>query len=285
MKKKLASWSPEYLKTIYAFEMDRLEGGELTLKQKEVFAKKSEALYRLGTHQDMKEVWSKLLAKDAEVKKYPVDRGLLATKTPVNKEQVLVGGIHELIWLNSFGAKQITPSEKKEQLGEISQKIKELQRLIKKSGEANYEDMVILENILHKKNIEYRNQMGEELKPLSFHGMKFIDGDANTDILTSSLGEEIPWMRRSQTQRLGWWAKEALELNLSEILDYYSERMGGYSKIYKNYYGQFQPKLIRGLKILMKDLYGSPLEDYVGRIASAVLNKEITKDYVRGYKK
>lgn len=285
MKKKLASWAPECLKTLYELELIRLADSELSPKQKEVFTKKIEALYRLGTHEDMKEVWGRLLSKDAVAKKYPVDKGLLAVKTPVNKEQILVGGIHELIWLNSFATKQVTPSEKKDQLGEISKKIKELQRLIKNSGEANYEDMVILENILHKKNIEYRNQMGEELKPPSFHGMKFIDGDANTDILTPALGEGAHWMRRSQTQRLGWWAKEALELNLSEILDYYSERMGGYSKIYKNYYGQFQPQLIRGLKILMKDLYGSPLEDYVGRIASAVLNKEITKDYVRGYKK
>jgi hypothetical protein len=34
----------------------------------------------------------------------------------------------------------------------------------------------------------------------------------------------------------------------------------------------------------MKDLYGTPLEDYVGRIATVILNKEISKDYVRGYK-
>lgn len=285
MKKKLASWAPECLKTLYELELIRLADSELSPKQKEVFTKKIEALYRLGTHEDMKEVWGKLLSKDTVAKKYPVHKDLLAVKTPVNNEQILVGGIHELIWLNSFATKQVTPSEKKDQLGEISKKIKELQRLIKKSGEANYEDMVILENILYKKNIEYRNQMGEEIKPPSFHGMKFIDGDAKTDIFTPALGEGAPWMKRSQTQRLGWWAKEALELNFSEILDYYSERMGGYSKIYKSYYGQFQPKLIRGLKILMKDLYGSPLEDYVGRIASAVLNKEITKDYVRGYKK
>ena len=73
-------------------------------------------------------------------------------------------------------------------------------------------------------------------------------------------------------------------MSLNEILDYYSERMGDYSKVYKTHYGQFQPKLIKGLRDLMKELYGSPLEDYVGRIASAILNKEITKDYVRGYK-
>lgn len=284
MKKNLASWSPEYLKTIYALELNRLASGELTQKQKEVFTKKIEALYRLGTHPDMKKVWGKLLARNGAVISYPVDKGLLATKIPVNKEQALVGGIHELIWLNSFATKQILPSKKKDKLGEISKKIKELQRLIKNSGEASYEDMVIIENILHKKNIEYRNQMGEELKFLSFHGMKFIAGDANTDLLASPLGEQTPWMKRSQTQRLGWWTKETLELSLTNILDYYSERMGGYSKIYKNHYGQFQPKLIRGLIVLMKDLYGSPLEDYVGGIASAILNKEIDKDYVRGYK-
>ena len=284
MKKNLASWSPEYLKTMYAMESDRLATRKLNSKDKAVITKKIEAVYRLGTYQDMKGVWGKLLAKDAIDKKYPIDKSLLATKNPVDKEHYLVGGILELIWLNPIGIKQSTPSEKKEQLGKISTKIKELQSLIKKSGEANYEDMVILENILHKKNIEYRNQMGEELKPPSFHGMKFIEGDANTDLLTSSLGEGTPWMARSRSQRLGWWTKEALELNLTEILDCYSERMDGYSKIYKNYYGQFQPKLIKGLIALMKELYGSPLEEYVGQIASAILDKDISKDYVRGYK-
>ena len=114
--------------------------------------------------------------------------------------------------------------------------------------------------------------------------MKFIDNNANTELRTLSLDEHMPWKKRSQTQRLGWWTREALALSLNDILDFYSERMGEYSKVYKDHYGQFQPKLIKGLKALMKDLYGSPLEDYVGRIASAILDKEITKDYVRGYK-
>ena len=60
--------------------------------------------------------------------------------------------------------------------------------------------------------------------------------------------------------------------------------MGDHTKAYKENYGQFQPKLIKGLKALMKSLYGTSLEDYVGRIASVILDKEISRDYVRGYK-
>jgi hypothetical protein len=274
MKKNLASWSPEYLRILYDLELDRLASGELTHKQKEVFTKKTEALYRLGSHQAMKEVWSKLLEKTMVVDRYPVHKGLLVTKNPFNKEQALIGGIHELIWLNSFGGERAIPSKKKQSLEDISKKIKELQKLIKKSGEAYYEDMAVVENILHVKNIEYRNQMGEELKSPSFHSLNFIDGDVNSDLLTTPLGEQIPWMKRSQTQRLGWWTKQALELSLTDILDYYSERMGGYSKIYKDNSGLPQAKLQRDLYVLMKMLYGSPLHEYVNSITSTILNNE-----------
>jgi hypothetical protein len=285
MKQNLANWAPEYLKKVYASELDRLANNELTLKQKEVFAKRIEVLYRLGSRLDMKAVWKKLLAKDLVVKSHPVDKGLLAVNASVDNEFLLVEGIIELIWFNSFGVKQSTPSQKKEQFDEISEKIKELQGLIRKSGEAKFEDMTVLENILHIRNIEYRNQMGEQLMPPSFHALKFVEGGVDTVQIKSSLSEQTPWMSRSQTQQLGWWAKEALELKLTDILDFYSERMNGYFKLYKTHYGQFQPKLIRGLIDLMNELYGSPLEDYVGRIATVILNKDITKDYVRGYKR
>ena len=269
----LESWSPQFLKTLYALEVDRLASGGLTQKQKEVFTKKILAIYRLGTCQDMKQVWGKLLVKKAQFIKCPVD-----------KEQALVGGIHELIWLNSFGTKQSTPADKKEQLAEISKKIRELQMLIKKSGEASAENKDVLETIIHKKNLEYRTKKGEILGSKSPNYLKFIDSNANAELSTLPLDEHMPWNQRSQAQRLGWWTREYLALNLIDILDYYSERMGDHTKAYKENYGQFQPKLIKGLKALMKSLYGTSLEDYVGRIASVILDKEISRDYVRGYK-
>jgi hypothetical protein len=273
MKKKLADWSPKLLQNLYASVLERLASDNLNQREVKAFTKRAEAIYRLGTHQDMKEVWEKLLAKKAVFIKYPVD-----------KEQALIGTIQELMWFNSFGAERATPSENTEQLKEISKKIKELQRLIKKSGQASYEDKEFLETILHKRNVEYRNQHGEKIGSQSPNYLKFIDINANAELSTLPLDEHMPWKQRSQAQRLGWWTREAMGMSLNEILDYYSERMGDYSKVYKTHYGQFQPKLIKGLKDLMKELYGSPLEDYVGRIASAILNKEITKDYVRGYK-
>ena len=273
MKKKLADWSPKLLQNLYASVLERLASDNLNQREIKAFTKRAEAIYRLGTHQDMKEVWEKLLAKKVVFIKYPVD-----------KEQALIGTIQELMWFNSFGAERATPSENTEQLKEISKKIKELQRLIKKSGQASYEDKEVLETILHKRNVEYRNQKGEKIGSQSPNYLKFIDINANAELSTLPLDEHMSWKQRSQAQRLGWWTREAMGMSLNEILDYYSERMGDYSKVYKTHYGQFQPKLIKGLIDLMKELYGSPLEDYVGRIASAILNKEITKDYVRGYK-
>ena len=273
MKKKLADWSPKLLQNLYASVLERLASDNLNQREIKAFTKRAEAIYRLGTHQDMKEVWEKLLAKKVVFIKYPVD-----------KEQALIGTIQELMWFNSFGAERATPSENTEQLKEISKKIKELQRLIKKSGQASYEDKEVLETILHKRNVEYRNQKGEKIGSQSPNYLKFIDINANAELSSLPLDEHMSWKQRSQAQRLGWWTREAMGMSLNEILDYYSERMGDYSKVYKTHYGQFQPKLIKGLRDLMKELYGSPLEDYVGRIASAILNKEITKDYVRGYK-
>jgi hypothetical protein len=93
--KPLASWSPDYLRTLYQLELDKLANGNLSLKQKEVQVKKIEALHGLGTYDNMKDVWAKLLDRDADIIKYSVE-----------KEQALVSGIHGAIWLNPFGEKQ-----------------------------------------------------------------------------------------------------------------------------------------------------------------------------------
>jgi hypothetical protein len=288
--KPLQSWSPDYLHKLYKHQVDKLAHGELNLKQKEVQERKIEALYRLGTHQDMKAVWEKLLSKDADMIVYPVD-----------KELALVGGILEQIWINPFGEPQVRPSDKK-QLGEIAEKIKELQRLINKSKEASYEDKQILKTILHKRNIEYRNQHGEQIGSQSPNYFKFIDINANAELSQIALDEHMPWRKRSPLaelsqialdehmpwrdryplQRLGWWTREAMTLQLTDILGYYSERMGDYSKTYKDHYAKDTSQLSRGLSWLMNQIYGKDLDDYVARIINAILDVDSwDKDKVR----
>lgn len=270
--KELKNWAPEFLRSLYTLEVGKLKIYKLNPKQKAALSWKLNALYRLGTHEDMREVWHKLLAKDTFL------------KNSIHAEKALVGGIHQLVWLNSHGIKLTTPGEEKEKLEEISKKIRELQKLIKRVGVADFEEKVILETALHKRNMKYRAQKGEEInsEPLMFS--KFINGNINAELSHLPLGEDVSWGNRSQSQRLGWWAREATRLTLIEVLNLYVERMGEYSIGYKEQYGQFQPKLIKGLKTLMKKLYGSSLEDYVGRIATVILEKEITRDYLRGYK-
>jgi hypothetical protein len=269
--KPLQSWSPDYLHKLYKHEVDKLAHGELNLKQKEVQERKNEALYRLGTHQDMKAVWEKLLSKDADMIVYPVD-----------KELALVVGILEQIWINPFGEPQVRPSDKDEQLGEIAEKIKELQRLINKSKEASYEDGQILETILHKRNIEYRNQHGEQIGSQSPNYFKFIDINANAELSQIALDEHMPWRDRYPLQRLGWWTREAMTLQLTDILGYYSERMGDYSKTYKDHYAKDTSQLSRGLSWLMNQIYGKDLDEYVARIINAILDVDSwDKDKVR----
>ncbi|MBU3537409.1 hypothetical protein [Polynucleobacter sp. UK-Gri1-W3] len=269
--KPLQSWSPDYLHKLYKHEVDKLTHGELNLKQKEVQERKIEALYRLGTYPDMKAVWEKLLSKDADMIVYPVD-----------KELALVGGILEQIWINPFGEPQVRPSDKDEQLGEIAEKIKELQRLINKSKEASYEDGQILKTILHKRNIEYRNQHGEQIGSQSPNYFKFIDINANAELSQIALDEHMPWRDRYPLQRLGWWTREAMTLQLTDILGYYSERMGDYSKTYKDHYAKDTSQLSRGLSWLMNQIYGKDLDDYVARIINAILDVDSwDKDKVR----
>jgi hypothetical protein len=270
--KPLADWSPKELKKHYDTEVYKLAHWDYNLKQKEVQERKIEALYRLGTHQDMKEVWEKLLSRDAVTIQYPVD-----------KEMALVGGIHEFIWRNPFGEKQVRPSDKDEQLGEIAEKIKELQRLIKKSGEASDENYLIVETLLHKRNLEYRNQRGEKKSfPENPSWLRINEGNANIEVSQITLDEHMPWGKRLPLQRLGWWTREAMTLKLTDILDYYSERMGDYSKTYKDHYAKDTTQLSRGLSWLMKQLYGKDLDEYVARIINTILDEDSwDKDKVR----
>jgi hypothetical protein len=103
--KSLASWSPDYLKVLYTLEVGKLNQKFLTDKQREVQTKKVDAVYRLGTTPIMEKVWGKLLAKDADF-----------IKNPLEQEQALVSGILENIWLNPFGADQDTPEENTKEL-------------------------------------------------------------------------------------------------------------------------------------------------------------------------
>jgi hypothetical protein len=269
--KSLESWAPEWLKRYYQVELDKLTQENLNPKQKETQSKRARVLYRLGTHQEMKDVWGKLLIKDAKEIKYLDD-----------KELALVDGICGLIGISISGEKLTTPLDKGGQLQEISDKIQELQRLIRKSTEASSEDGVIVETILHKINVEYRNSKGEKIAPQSPNYLKHIDINANSELSTLSLDEHMPWKERTQVQRLGWWTREATTLNLTDILSFYSERMNDYSENYKYHYAKNTSKLSRGLSWLMEQLYGKPFDDYVAKLLNVILDTDSwDKDKVR----
>ena len=115
--------------------------------------------------------------------------------------------------------------------------------------------------------------------------MKFIDTNANSELSHLPLDEHVDWKQRTQAQRLGWWTREAMHLNLIEILDFYSELMKDSSVVYKEHYQKDKPKLIRGLQRLMKELYGSPLDAYVADIASVILEDYyLDRDNVKSYR-
>jgi hypothetical protein len=272
--KSLASWSPDYLKVLYTLEVGKLNQKFLTDKQREVQTKKVDAVYRLGTTPIMEKVWGKLLAKDADF-----------IKNPLEQEQALVSGILENIWLNPFGADQDTPEENTKELNKIIKKIEDLKEAIAKSSYASYWDDLAVETLLHKKNVDYRNAKGEVIGSQFLNYLKFIDTNADDELSQLPLDEHMDWKQRTQAQRLGWWTREALHLNLIEILDFYSELMMDSSVIYKKHYQRDKPKLIRGLHRLMIELYGSPLDAYVADIASVILEDYyLNRDNVKSYR-
>lgn len=270
--KPLKSWTPKHLERLYQIEAAKTTQNNYTLKQKQTQGKKIDALYRLSTYEDMKDVWENLLSRDAVTIKYNVE-----------KEIALVSGIHEFIWKYGFGDNPPRPKDKDDQLWEIASKIKELQRLIAKSPEAGFENLNTIESLLHKKNLEYRNEKGEKKSfPEDLSWLKFNDGNALIEYSQITLDEHMPWNDRTPTQRLGWWTKEAMALSLTEVLEFYAKRMGDYSKIYNANYAKDTSKISRGLSWLMNNLYSKYLDDYVARIMNVILDTDSwDKDNVR----
>ena len=273
--KPLADWTPKELKKLYEHEVYKLAHNEYSDEEREIQERKTEALYRLGTHHRMKEVWEKLLAKDAVVIKYPVD-----------KEMALVGGIHWHIWLNPFGVEKATPEDKTKELKKIVHKIDKLKEDIEKSGHGKDWNVWAMEALLHKRNVEYRKGMGEVIGSQSPNYLKFIDINANAELSQFPLDEHMPWRERYSQQRLGWWTREAMTLKLTDILDFYSELMMDSSEVYKEFYQRDKPKLIRGLQELMNSIYGSPLDSYVAELVSIIFEDDfLDRDNVRSYRK
>lgn len=272
MNKEFPSWAPDILIDLYKFEAYKLENNEYSQKAKEVQIMKMDAFYRLGTYEDMKDVWTKLLARETAMISHPIDINI-----------ALVDGIHGQIWLNPLGVRQPTPKEKDEQLGDVGKAIKSLQRAIRKADEATFENPVIVESLLHKRNTEYRNLRGENLElPANSVYIRYIERSAAAELSNLSLDEHMPWKERTQAQCLGWWAREAISLNLTDILEYYSEKMNFYSKTYRDHYAKDTSRLCRGLSWLMNELYGKDLDDYVARIMNVILDVDSwDKDKVR----
>ncbi|MBT8547387.1 hypothetical protein G6680_02070 [Polynucleobacter paneuropaeus] len=272
--KPLQSWTPDTLKTLYEHEVYKLAHNEYADEKRELQNKKTEALYRLGTHHRMKDVWERLLAKDGVAIKYPVD-----------KELALVSGIHGLIWLNPFGAKQATPGDKTKELKKIVKKIEDLVEDIENSGHASYWDEMAMETLLHKRNVDYRKEKGEVIGYQSLNFLKYIDINANAELSQIPLDEHMPWRDRLQAQRLGWWTREVMQLNLTDILNFYSELMMDSSEVYKENYEKDKPKLIRGLQRLMQSIYGSPLDTYVAELVSVIFEDDfLDRDNVKSYR-
>ena len=281
--KRLADWSPEALNKIYLEVLDRLSDGGLSSREKRVYTQRKEAIYCLGTHHDMKDVWKKLLSKKPIESMYLVSAGLIGERHPNTLEIALVSGIQEVIW-QSIGIDMDKVSDKKIQLEKITEAIKDLQSHISKSGYADYEDGEILTNILHKRNVEYRNQLSEGIKPQAFLGMTLIDGDAQNELEGFPFEEHKPWSKRTQAQRLAWWTKSAMRIRLTDILDYYSERMSGYLEFHKDHYAIESTRLSLGLSRLMDRLYGKPLDAHVGSMITAIFDDKDSnwdKDRVR----
>ena len=133
--------------------------------------------------------------------------------------------------------------------------------------------------------MDYRKGKGEVIGSQSPNYLKFIDINANAELSQLPLDEHMDWKQRTQAQRLGWWTREAMHLNITEILDFYSELMKDSSVVYKEHYQKDKPKLIRGLQRLMKELYGSPLDAYVADIASVILEDYyLDRDNVKSYR-
>jgi hypothetical protein len=243
-------------------------------------------LFRLLTNVEMKAAWTEFIRHRVEIRIRIIDRSLSIWLS-------IVSALEDFPILISNAS---TPANKRKSLKGVITKAQALLDAINTDPVATGVDTKLMSYYLAIKNNNYRQDMGESF---SEDGPFALGRDCDqgwhegyrNDIY--EMVEDPKWEARPLISRLAYWAREAEQVKLTQLLPHYIEFLKAQAehppeiKQPGRAEAAVKPFLIRRLSRVMDYYCGQPLDDVVAKIVSIVLNLEtpLTRDDIRPYVK
>lgn len=242
-------------------------------------------LFRLLTHPDMRSTWAKL--------------SRLSTQLPFVTEPIRALWDEVKYALRDFRILTThpqTPAERRKSLLSVVSKVKALQQAISADPFAKAYAKKLMAIHLTRKNLNYRRDEGE-IPPeyeeeriglaLSvdcrerFHNEEIRDYDP----------ENFHWDEAPLMYRLAYWAKQAQDTDLDDLLQHMAETLEAESHLSPDIKQPgrgdqaLKAFLIRRVSSVLRSLYGKPLDEIAAQIITVVLNlaTPLTRDDIRPY--
>ena len=255
-------------------------------------------LGRLIENPDMRGVWATLasravgvapfLGKDPSVLWWSIQH---ARRSFDAQRQVLTAG----------RAKPLTPARYREQMEELATGVDALAKKIRELAPAALVASGVDARRLHAKNLELRQKYGETLSEgdylVSPHSPDLTQAreaswsdDGLDEYDRAELAGNFAWNRLSVDARLQWWASHAGGADLLDLLGRFAEdlRIDAAAPVEIKQPGRgedaFHAFLLSRLFAHMEHWYGSPLDDVVAVVASAIEDRTLSRDDVRPYR-
>lgn len=241
-------------------------------------------LYRLLTHLNMKLAWTAM------------QRPVIDPKPWKNEPEYLlwvniVRAIKDFTYQSAIAK---TPAQRSSKLKSVAVMAKNLQDAITSNPDIEGIAKKLMANHLAIQNLDYRCNFGETPSKAEFTRPLTLSSDCHEarDLDDDFDGETfIPWKKKPLVSRLAYWAIEAEETGLNDLLDLFIRCLNAEAEspqeIKQPGRGEaaIKPFLIRRVSEHMFCLYGQPLDDAVAIIVSTALDLKnpLTRDNVRPY--
>jgi hypothetical protein len=269
----LEKWSPKELVEYYSNSFEPTQ--EFI---SEHFPQIRQALFRLGTHIDMKACWEKLFSTKAFLP---------------NQDTLgiwLIPQIYSI--LNEVFARSdngMTPQFKKKEVEKIAEQVNRLIVAIHNSDEALQESFFTVQNKLSediiKKHPDISHRLGFDVAPISSWG--FISG-VHKELEQNAKNnkfEEYQWNSCSHEERSAWLLDKVHRMDLTVLLRTYLEQLKGIPSTYSaEYIASNRSAVTKQLFLLMQKTYGEYMSDCVAPMVNAILDLELGIEDITPYK-
>jgi hypothetical protein len=237
-----------------------------------------EALFRLGTHIDMKSCWEKLVSTQSFWPNQEKNTLWLVPQIYLIITRVFIRPSDE-----------ITPQFKKKEIKKIEELVNKLIVALHNSTEALGESFFTLHTNLSQEIIESNADLSKQLvfdiSPISTWG--FISGvleEVEFNYNDKSL-EPLDWQSWSHEKRAAWLVKKMKHLNLTSLLRTYIKQLKDIPNTYASEYITSPRAIItKQLFELMLKTYGEYMPDCVTPMVNAILNLELGIEDITPYK-